>query len=621
MTRTFRFEPGTKVTLEVLGQGDTFVSLDATEVFRSGAELRGHPALLDLTPRLGGAGVKQLTMEVRNERVDRGRPRLLAALILKKGLHQERVMTGDGTWLLSSGAPAVIVEGSAAAFPPPLSPVPRLLVTPNPRAREMDAGRDGAAFVARFGDGVAEVGYVDLDLPAACSGTIVADVEETFEARGGGVVKMGHRFAAPAVRISTSPDLPSLRVRFTPVGALLDEPTPFSCENDVLVRLERAASERAARSAQAFVETDPASRPFLEITSLRPSALALYTAYGDYRTVRISLEILAENRSGAGSVRAVYPYDGDGTAPEPSSAAAAFVLAVRDYGLYSGDLKLVRQLWPAIERQIEILHGRTDAMRLLRSGSRRGVPHVHESEANVLYAAALEAASEMAPWLGRTGAPRLHREAAAVNDSLRKRLLDPRRGLYAMEEHGDARVDAVGYGANVLAILYGIPPSGDALARIAALRRDESPGAFFIDAEAEAHFAAGDPSGALEALSVRDASAGAGSALPAYLARAYVLGIRPLSPGFRRFQIDPRYLVGATGSIATPSGPIAVRIEARGAAHVARVTIPAGLTGVLPPELAARGAIVDGARAATGRGGVIVAGGGTHEIEIPASSP
>ncbi len=53
------------------------------------------------------------------------------------------------------------------------------------------------------------------------------------------------------------------------------------------------------------------------------------------------------------------------------------------------------------------------------------------------------------------------------------------------------------------------------------------------------------------------------SALPVYYYQAWVLGVRPLEPGFQRFVINP-YAEGftrAAGSVPTPSGPISVKWE------------------------------------------------------------
>ncbi len=68
------------------------------------------------------------------------------------------------------------------------------------------------------------------------------------------------------------------------------------------------------------------------------------------------------------------------------------------------------------------------------------------------------------------------------------------------------------------------------------------------------------------------------SALPAYLMSAYVLGVRPLEPGFKRALIAPQLsdLTWAEGKVPTPHGPITVRVERAGPGLLVQVTLPEG---------------------------------------------
>ena len=68
------------------------------------------------------------------------------------------------------------------------------------------------------------------------------------------------------------------------------------------------------------------------------------------------------------------------------------------------------------------------------------------------------------------------------------------------------------------------------------------------------------------------------SALPAYLLQAYVLGVRPLEPGFKKALIAPQLadLAWAEGKVPTPHGTIAVRVERAGTDVRVQVTLPEG---------------------------------------------
>jgi hypothetical protein len=68
------------------------------------------------------------------------------------------------------------------------------------------------------------------------------------------------------------------------------------------------------------------------------------------------------------------------------------------------------------------------------------------------------------------------------------------------------------------------------------------------------------------------------SAAPAMILPAYTLGILPLTPGFARFRVAPRFadLEWARGTVPTPHGPIACAWRRRGDTVTLRLTVPAG---------------------------------------------
>jgi hypothetical protein len=67
------------------------------------------------------------------------------------------------------------------------------------------------------------------------------------------------------------------------------------------------------------------------------------------------------------------------------------------------------------------------------------------------------------------------------------------------------------------------------------------------------------------------------SALPVWIARAYVLGVRPLAAGFSRVEISPHCadLPEASGTVPTPHGPIAVAWQRHAGQCRVKVTAPA----------------------------------------------
>ena len=70
------------------------------------------------------------------------------------------------------------------------------------------------------------------------------------------------------------------------------------------------------------------------------------------------------------------------------------------------------------------------------------------------------------------------------------------------------------------------------------------------------------------------------SAIPVYLYQAYVLGVKPLEPGFAKTQIHPLTAIFPqfSGIVPTPLGPIDVRWDAADAASPLQIEVPSGLT-------------------------------------------
>jgi alpha-L-rhamnosidase len=95
------------------------------------------------------------------------------------------------------------------------------------------------------------------------------------------------------------------------------------------------------------------------------------------------------------------------------------------------------------------------------------------------------------------------------------------------------------------------------------------------------------------------------SAAPAYFLSAYVLGIRPLEPGYKRALIDPQLcdLAWAQGAVPTPQGEISLLAEQRESGLALRIALPAGVAGEVHYHLGAGQAlpVVHGAEAEISR--------------------
>jgi len=73
------------------------------------------------------------------------------------------------------------------------------------------------------------------------------------------------------------------------------------------------------------------------------------------------------------------------------------------------------------------------------------------------------------------------------------------------------------------------------------------------------------------------------SAAPAFILPAYILGVRPLTPGFTRFTVAPQLgdLAWAAGSIPTPHGVITLCAERQADGVMVKISVPDGTEGIV----------------------------------------
>ncbi len=296
-----------------------------------------------------------------------------------------------------------------------------------------------------------------------------------------------------------------------------------------------------------------------------------------------------------------------------ASYSIALMPAVYDLYLYTGDLDFVRAHWPAVTRQMA-----WDA----RLVDRNGLIAVKQADSsswnlenvngeltyvNALYVEALEAAAKLARALGhRSQASAWSRAATRVRRTINARLWDRHTGVYDADT---AQRGSVVQDANVTAILAGIPSVARARSIVTVMKRRLAGGfgplttsrpqpagytrltspymsgfhvlaaftagqtddALAIIRQEWGHMVNGDPGGVdweriendgrLAPGAIADSAAHAWSTGPTPALSQYVLGIRPLAPGFRTWIVAPQAgdLGWAQGTAPTPEGVIASR--------------------------------------------------------------
>ncbi len=314
-----------------------------------------------------------------------------------------------------------------------------------------------------------------------------------------------------------------------------------------------------------------------------------------------------------------------------------FVTALHDYYLYSGDATLLAQQWAAAQGELNYLQTQVDSNGLIAvdaSNAQDWLPDFASpvtgevASTNMLYYQALTDAAELAAAMGdaSTSATYVQR-AAALKQAINSRLYNSAEGYYGMSA---TSMGAVAQDANALAVITGVAPQASAatvLANIAqklanpygrlAFSTDSGRTAvvspFASDMEVRARMASGDTRGALsligtlwgamvadgenytgtvwEALGTNGLPVSSQTSLahgwssgPTSALSRYVLGVRPVTAGFKQWLVKPQTgdLQWALGTVPTPYGAIPVKWgRAQNGVFRIDVTVPAGTTGTI----------------------------------------
>lgn len=331
------------------------------------------------------------------------------------------------------------------------------------------------------------------------------------------------------------------------------------------------------------------------------------------------------------------------TAQYPSSSYSLyFILNLYDYWLHTGDVDFVRSVWPTVCRELQWNESRAGPDGLLQTDGRDGMGWRYSfvcgtpGYENALYVEALRRAASMAVAVG-DNRPDWTDRAERVHGAFRRLLIDAESGVVEMttELRGHVTLDA-----NATALLHNLLEPDDTQRVIdAVLTRLATPAGLFSVSEPPpagqfltigpmmlgvflwalaAHgrteealelvrrvwlpMVDGDPGmtvwevlgadGTLRTPGINGSGEGntslahPWSGAPTALASEYILGVRPVEPGYVRWLIEPRPagLSWANGRIPTPFGPIDVAWTQADNGFSIEVIAPVGTSGrlVLP---------------------------------------
>lgn len=356
-------------------------------------------------------------------------------------------------------------------------------------------------------------------------------------------------------------------------------------------------------------EDTPWREQALYANDARIQALCGYYAFGEYQMPAASFSLLGEGIRDDGYLNLTAPALPPVTIP---SFTFAWILAVRDHFLYSGDNRLARRFLPQI---ISMLRGfLTDRKNGLLTLSRtEGVWHFYDWSAGMsgysgealaaglLYDAplncylvmAIDAAMDLLKWSGEDSAPDIASAAEAVRNRIAQEFWNPEEDAFKTC-HGSSTMTELTQALAVLAKAGDENIRGRALSRMArpdsglagaglsqsfytfealmtrpelfavkVLDRIEHTWGSMLDAGAttfwETHIGAGD-------FNKAGSLCHGWSAVPVYVFYHDILGIQPLAPGFSLFAARPAAgtVSSCSGSVPTPEGRIRFEWEDRG---------------------------------------------------------
>jgi len=355
----------------------------------------------------------------------------------------------------------------------------------------------------------------------------------------------------------------------------------------------------------------------------RNQALAGYYAFGEYAFPAISFELLAKGMKDDGYMEICAPAVVGLTIP---SFSMVWFLAVGDYWRFSGDLDYVKKMMPYVKKMMDThlsqlqdsfmgckdgkyywhFYDWVDGMASwpVDDGSNRGRI---DAPLNLFFCMALDESAKMASLCGQSDDAKKYQAAA---DAIRSRFHDmfwnDQEKAYATYRRTQGK-DHFAELTQSLAILSGAAPAPIAAALKERLIQDNSGlvqttisqslyvfealltekekyGQWVYDKITRdwGHMLFNGATSFWETLKAGWDFDNAGSlchgwsAIPVYLLASYVLGIRPLEPGFRRFSVDPirNILPCASGEVPTPFGTIKIKWEKQGSKTVYELSHP-----------------------------------------------
>ncbi|MBM7565144.1 MGH1-like glycoside hydrolase domain-containing protein [Paenibacillus sacheonensis] len=239
----------------------------------------------------------------------------------------------------------------------------------------------------------------------------------------------------------------------------------FATSEERLNRIWDVSCRTTLMNSQDHLEDCPWREKALWVADAVVMGKVIYHVFGDTALLRKSLLQGARIQNADGSI--------PGTGPERNAQMLTdfcghWLLGVRDYWRYSGDLPTIEQLWPNLLRLTAWFSAQKDETGLFARADRPGwwcfidwTVHIDKRDKvtciNALYVAALEAMGDMALAMGKS------EESGTYRQQAERLKLDIRERLWLQEEEaftdcmiGDARSTHLSLQTNFMAAWCGL---------------------------------------------------------------------------------------------------------------------------------------------------------------------
>ncbi len=385
----------------------------------------------------------------------------------------------------------------------------------------------------------------------------------------------------------------------------------FSCSDRLMNRIYEVSVRTLQLCMHEHYEDTPWREQGLYAMDSRNQALCGYYCFGEYDFAESSFSLFAEGLGEDGYLEICAPAKDRITIP---SFSMGWIIAVADMILYSGRLDTAEKLFPAVKKMLDVYLGNMENGLMKAPAGERYWNFYEWADGldggwvfaaayknkdakrldallNLFLCLALEAGGKLAEWLGKYEVKNEYLEQSKkLKWTFHKTFWDDMNKAYKTYAGEGGKVHFAEL-TQALALCCGLVPgeyAGSLRKRLAdkdnglvrttlsyaifkyeaLLQEPESYGRLVFDSIAEdwGYMLYNKATSFWETINGADDFEKAGSmchgwsAIPAYFFHAYLLGVKPLEPGFKKFSAKPvkHAVEKAYGRIPTPYGSIEV---------------------------------------------------------------